>query len=226
MPDHITIRKATPGDIPGMLDVYLSGFGSSPLHHRCFPPSEPEVQAYWLSLIRKGFDDPASHVVLALLPPAQVSGPVAPAEASSGLVIAGWVRWVRKPTPSTPVPPAAFSPSIYPSVGDGAVASRFYQAHHDATRRIVDGEPHWYIGPIVTSREFQRRGVGAALMEWGVRRVDEDGWMAYVTGSEDGRRLYEKFGFGVVEETEFEELGMTQFHMTRPAKTRSRRTND
>lgn len=42
---------------------------------------------------------------------------------------------------------------------------------------------------------YQRKGVGHALVQWGVGKADEMGVEAVVEGSVPGRPLYEKYGF-------------------------------
>lgn len=46
--------------------------------------------------------------------------------------------------------------------------------------------------------EFQRRGLGTALVEYGLRElVDRDGLEAYLESTREAEGLYEKCGFGV-----------------------------
>ncbi|KAF4981818.1 hypothetical protein FZEAL_2445 [Fusarium zealandicum] len=202
----ITLRPAIEQDIPVMLTVYFSAFASSPLNARCFPPSDRDVQRFWSAWIEKNIAAPDTHVVVA--------------EDTDGDML-GWVRWVRKSRQTSWAAAAAvIDPTTYPAVGDRALVARFFQANADATRGIVGDEAHWFLSMIVTAPEAQRRGVGSALMRFGVERADEEGWMAYVNSSKNGRGLYEKFGFQVVGQSEFEELGMVQFHMTREARNR------
>lgn len=48
---------------------------------------------------------------------------------------------------------------------------------------------------LATHPDYQRRGAGSALMEWGCKMADEAGVAAYVDASKSGAPLYEKFGF-------------------------------
>lgn len=74
---------------------------------------------------------------------------------------------------------------------------------------------------IVTRPDMQRRGLGAELMRWGCERADEEGWVAFLNASEEGRPLYEMFGFETVDKTYFERLGSEMYHMVRKPKTKS-----
>ena len=49
---------------------------------------------------------------------------------------------------------------------------------------------------------FQRRGIGAALVEWGCRVADTNGWVAFVEASPLGKKLYESKDFRTVEKVD------------------------
>ncbi|KAJ7744681.1 acyl-CoA N-acyltransferase, partial [Mycena metata] len=51
--------------------------------------------------------------------------------------------------------------------------------------------------------KYQRRGIGQALLQWGLDRADAEGLEVYLESSEDGLRLYEKNGFESVAWYEF-----------------------
>ncbi|KAK7431541.1 hypothetical protein QQZ08_002032 [Neonectria magnoliae] len=212
----VTLREATLADVPAMVDAYFDGFFGSPLTVRCFPPDEPEVRAYWTKRVEGNIGLPGNHIVVAVSPddPASSSGP----GPGPGPGILGWVRWVRCPEGPPPKHPLALTPAMYPSSGDGAAAARFFQAAGDAAVRYVAGREYWLLSTILTRRDAQRRGVGAALMNFGVERIDKDGWMAYTNASKAGRPLYERFGFKVVGQSWFDELGLDMFHMVRDPK--------
>lgn len=42
---------------------------------------------------------------------------------------------------------------------------------------------------------FQRLGLGAKLLEWGLSRADQEGMEVFLSSSSEGRRLYQKHGF-------------------------------
>lgn len=43
--------------------------------------------------------------------------------------------------------------------------------------------------------EFQQKGIGGTLVEWGVQKADELGLIAYTEASPKGLGLYLRFGF-------------------------------
>ncbi|RSL67114.1 hypothetical protein CEP53_003096 [Fusarium sp. AF-6] len=200
----ITIRPATEEDLTSMLSVYFSAFSASLFSKRCFPPTSPEVQTWTTSKLRSQIGAPGNHIVIA--------------ESASGSVL-GWARWVRRP--AAPSKRVILSESDYPSSGDPALAVRLFQANADATYKHAAGEEYWFLSTIATDKDVQRCGVGSALMQFGVDKADEDGCMAYLNSSPEGKGLYEKFGFQIVDESEISGLNIVQYHMKRAAKSSS-----
>ncbi|EEU45810.1 uncharacterized protein NECHADRAFT_78691 [Fusarium vanettenii 77-13-4] len=201
----ITIRPATKEDLPSMLSVYFSAFSTSLFSQRCFPSTSPDVQAWIANSLRSQIEGTRGNRVVI-------------AESEPGSVL-GWARWVRRP--AAPSKRAILSESDYPSSGDPALAVRLFEANANATYKHAAGEEYWFLSTIATAKEAQRRGVGSALMQFGVDKADEEGWMAYLNSSPEGKGLYEKFGFEVVDESEIPELNIVQYHMKRAAKPSS-----
>lgn len=60
-------------------------------------------------------------------------------------------------------------------------------------------EPMWYLAVLATDPEYQRSGVGTALVEPILERCDNEGVDAYLeTQKEDNLAYYRRFGFEVV----------------------------
>ncbi len=72
-----------------------------------------------------------------------------------------------------------------------AVASRYFDALGD----------YWYLCALGVEPERQRKGVGSLLLRWGLERAREEGVPVSLIGSDEGRRLYAKYGFKVVDWT-------------------------
>lgn len=53
---------------------------------------------------------------------------------------------------------------------------------------------------LVVHPDYQRRGAGSMLVQWGCDLADEEGVALYVDASRAGAPLYERFGF--VDESE------------------------
>ncbi|UNI17430.1 hypothetical protein JDV02_003773 [Purpureocillium takamizusanense] len=225
----------------------LDAFRDSLFHQRCFPTSDPASRESLVRWVDKNLADPASHMIIAErdispahpLRSAPPAGTVADADAPPPPV-AGFARWVRRPTPSTapapapapardssppPPPPAApeprmvFTPDMYPAGGDATLAARVFQANYDALMQATSGRDAWFLSMLVVPREHQRRGVGTALLRYGLERADRDGWAAYVNASSEGKPLYDKNGFATVERSEFGDI--VEHHMLREPEGKS-----
>ncbi len=69
----------------------------------------------------------------------------------------------------------------------------------------IDGlhptEPHWYVATLGTAPEHQGHGVGSALLESMLDRIDRTGEPAYLKSSKERNvGFYARFGFEVVDE--------------------------
>lgn len=56
----------------------------------------------------------------------------------------------------------------------------------------------------VVHPDFQRRGAGSMLVEYGCKRADELGVIAVLGATDQGKGLYLKHGFKVIYEQEFD----------------------
>ena len=67
---------------------------------------------------------------------------------------------------------------------------------------------HWYLYLLVADPEFQRRGVGAMLLQDRLHEVDAAGVGAYLeTQKEDNIAYYRRFGYELVQELHPVEAG-------------------
>ncbi|KAL3956821.1 acetyltransferase (GNAT) family domain-containing protein [Purpureocillium lilacinum] len=204
MLSDIVLRAAEPNDLEDMIEVFNDAFSDGKWHSRCFPPSDPESAKGTAIYIGSGFTDTESHLVVA-------------EDTSSGApVVAGWARWIRRPVagPGTESAPPILNEDMFPQTGDPRLAVRFLTATSEATRRYTEGRPFWALSTIAVRKSHQRRGIGGELMRFGLTRVDEDGWMAYLNAQPDGKALYRRFGFRTLDVQDFG-LGITSSPMKR-----------
>ncbi|KOS43687.1 hypothetical protein ACN38_g5384 [Penicillium nordicum] len=62
-------------------------------------------------------------------------------------------------------------------------------------KRVMGKEKHYYLDTLGTHPDYQRRGAGSMLVQWGCDLADKDGVAAYVDASKEGAPLYQKHGF-------------------------------
>ncbi|KFA72865.1 hypothetical protein S40288_02145 [Stachybotrys chartarum IBT 40288] len=204
------LRNGVLEDAEEMTQVLNSAFEKrNTLNDRCFPPSDPAVIEWNNNLMRKNLADQTSHVII-------VEEPGSPPDQPPRIL--GWSRWVRRAPVDPSVPRTIISPEEYPASGDRELAARFFQANVDASRRVMAGEgEYWFLSTIVVRDDAQRRKVGSTMMDWGIRRADEQGLVTYVNGSEEGKGLYERYGFRTVATSEVE-ADIKIWHMKREAR--------
>jgi GNAT superfamily N-acetyltransferase len=83
------------------------------------------------------------------------------------------------------------------------VSSRMFRALRLLSE--IDGlhprEPHWYLATLGTEPDQQGHGIGSALIQTMLPRIDEEGFPAYLESSkEQNVPLYRRFGFEVIDE--------------------------
>jgi ribosomal protein S18 acetylase RimI-like enzyme len=77
-------------------------------------------------------------------------------------------------------------------------------------------EHHSHFGPFAVDSHLQGQGIGTVLLEEYCARLDARGELAYLeTDKAENVRLYERHGFGVVDEADV--LGVRNWFMRRPA---------
>ncbi|PVH97924.1 hypothetical protein DM02DRAFT_532181 [Periconia macrospinosa] len=62
-------------------------------------------------------------------------------------------------------------------------------------RRYFDGEEHWFLAPLITWKEWQGKGVGSKLLNWGIEKADREGVPLYLESAPTARAVYLHSGF-------------------------------
>jgi len=71
-------------------------------------------------------------------------------------------------------------------------------------REIMSMEPCLLLRLMMVHPDYQRKGIGTSLMQWGIEQMDQLGIRGYVEASKHGRKLYEEVGYKTVREIVFE----------------------
>jgi GNAT superfamily N-acetyltransferase len=81
-------------------------------------------------------------------------------------------------------------------------------------------EPHWYLGILGTHPDWQRRGIGGALLKPILARCDAEGLPAYLESSKEANiAFYRQFGFEVTGKLALPDRGPTLWPMWRAPKS-------
>ncbi|KAI2613368.1 acyl-CoA N-acyltransferase [Hypoxylon sp. NC1633] len=198
------IRKATPSDIPGIIDTYFDAFGGHPITRRLFFPRSEAVQAYWLNLLSNELQNPNIYFVIMVEPSPTVPDRV--------LAFSKW--W----GPLTQTPPSSLSPTSLPEGADEAFAEEVLGLIDRKHEEIMGGRPHWYLEMLGVKEDFQRKGAGTQLLKWGLGKADDAEVEAYLTASPAGAPLYKKYGFKLLESIPIDNGSRIENFMLRPAK--------
>jgi GNAT superfamily N-acetyltransferase len=106
---------------------------------------------------------------------------------------------------------------IWAQTADPALAERFFREQNERHVKYMGQREHWYLEAICTRPEGKGKGVGSGLLTWGVDRADANGCEAYLEASPEGRPLFEKFGWRVLERLEYLDGGYVECSMVRDA---------
>lgn len=85
-----------------------------------------------------------------------------------------------------------------------AKVTAFFRPFLDGRTRLMGDSPHGVLMYMAVLPEWRRRGAASMCVLWGADRCEKLGIPAYLEASEEGRPVYEKLGFQVVENIESE----------------------
>jgi ribosomal protein S18 acetylase RimI-like enzyme len=93
---------------------------------------------------------------------------------------------------------------------------RRYELFWEWVASKIPREPLWHLDTVAVAPGWQGRGIGSALIEFGLERARESGTaMVLETGTQRNVPLYERLGFHVVEEADPPEGGPHVWFMRR-----------
>ncbi|KAF2094085.1 hypothetical protein NA57DRAFT_18783, partial [Rhizodiscina lignyota] len=74
----------------------------------------------------------------------------------------------------------------------------------EARTKYLGGKTCWFLSILIADPANGRRGAGSALLHWGNERADKDKLPIFLEASPMARPLYERFGYEIIEEREFD----------------------
>jgi len=95
------------------------------------------------------------------------------------------------------------APMTIPEINEEA-RNAFTAQINEARMNIMGPAPVVMLNSLVVSPSYQRKGIGAQLMKFGVDEADRLGLRAYLEASVFGKGLYERFGYKDVKNIEFD----------------------
>ncbi|KAH6641200.1 acyl-CoA N-acyltransferase [Chaetomium tenue] len=197
-----TLRPSTPADITPCAAIAYAAFQPSALIRQMAPISDEVELGFWTAIVAAAFKDANTHLVVA-------------DDAASGEVL-GFAKWVF--VGEGDALPGIARNVLGGLVGDKELAKAYFGAQAQQHERFMGGRAHWYLELISTKPEIKGLGTGRKLVQWGVEKVDGDGVEAYLEASPQGRGLFERFGFEIVEKLVYLDEGYVECSMVRAAK--------
>ena len=107
---------------------------------------------------------------------------------------AQWLFWPHDPKYPASVPVDYIDESTPNGKAERAFAQKVMDEFMGRRARDMS-MPHGLLHLCYTVPEYERKGVATALVEWGLERVDREGWVAFTEASPRGWPVYERLGF-------------------------------
>ncbi|KAI2629339.1 acyl-CoA N-acyltransferase [Hypomontagnella submonticulosa] len=200
------LRKATPSDIPDIIEVFFDAFRDHPFTHRVLNSGSGPAREYWRETLTLDLQNPDIHYVV-----------VTSATSPHPERLIAFGKWIEKFISSPPLrrlPP----PPAWPKDADLTFVNEFLGTIERKHEEIMETRPHWCLDMLGVRREYQGRGIGKQLLQWGLAKVDDAGVESYLAASPAGAPLYAKHGFELVETILMDEGRRVESFMRRPAR--------
>ena len=183
---ELKVRSATPDDVEALCQTFFSSFGNETIATRCFPSTAASSWHFWRKNMADDLQALGTHFIVvddvSTVPP----------------TMAAFGQWRFMASGADIQQPP--SKSEWPEDGDQELAALFFDDMWRKHKDIMGDRPHWYLELLSTRNEYQRKGIGRILLQWGIDKADADGLECYLGSTPQGKGLYEKFGFKEVKE--------------------------
>ena len=194
---NVVLRRYSPADVDDCVSVLADAFVSSPLHISAFGNGRIDQNRRFFRLALRNMFFGQAFVAL-----------------DDG-ALCGYVHFRAWPycLPAPEEIPNAAAPLLKPL---GEAVPKFIRwfarwCHLDPQ------EPHIHLGPIGVAPRKQRRGIGTALIDLYIAKLEQERLIGYLeTDRIENVEFYKKFGFVVKHEEVV--IGIPTWYMSRPLK--------
>ncbi|KAF3038153.1 hypothetical protein E8E12_007285 [Didymella heteroderae] len=181
----IIVHDVSDNELHRACIIEAAAYAGSDLNAVLFPgPFPPDSQQNRVDqLIQMRNDDPTAVYMQAI-------------DKASGRMIAS-SKWHIYKTPeetTLPIRKLEFGPGTNPEA-----CMAFFGGMKERKSEIMGNRPHIYLHMLHTDPEYQGRGAGSALLNWGKTKADKLGLPIYLESSAVGHEFYKKHGFKDIE---------------------------
>lgn len=180
-----SVAKATPEDLPAMVDTWYSAF-TTPGPRRAFP-NTPAVRKWLSDAMEVDMTDPSRSTIYMIVTedPEPLSSerpkPVAYAAYRRGIFEKDWhARW---------------SPPIVEGMSEEILGPGFFDPMMRQHIEAMGERPHYFLEVLCTHTGYQKKGLGSMLLQWGSEEADREGLEMYLDSAKPAQGLYEKYGY-------------------------------
>jgi GNAT superfamily N-acetyltransferase len=129
------------------------------------------------------------------------------------IAVAVWSMHNVKSSEATATPPTATTeekeihkPFTPPELRVDALMSLLGPLRAAQPEIMTTSDPYLMLNMFATHPEHQGRGASKMLLDWGLKKADDEGLVTYLNATDVGRRIYEKKGFKVVKAIEWDRV--------------------
>ncbi|OJD32508.1 gnat family [Diplodia corticola] len=207
---HHTLHPVTPSDTPALMAVGAAAFEHDLLRLATWPALSPTAPP---SAHAAEYEFRRRRQLKRLATPGVVMHKVL---ADDGTSVAGFSAWVAPKKSEDAAAQLQGGSTVAEAVNPGgevpeganrAIFEAQPRLMEEAKRRVLgERSDFWYLTSLATHPDHQGKGVGAALVRWGIEQGERDGVPVYLEATPDGYFLYKKLGFEQVDEIDVSEL--------------------
>ncbi|RYO85836.1 hypothetical protein DL766_005801 [Monosporascus sp. MC13-8B] len=180
-PPGFAVREASLGDVKDLTRLWYSAFNTSHKFWEVMTPADAVTCQWWNDVWTMGIK--AGPAVLKTFVVEDLS--------RAGRLVA-FSRWH--------LPQADGSQNIplpeYPPEWDPELTEALWGGMPKNRADVMGQRPHWMLEFLGVDREYQQKGLGFTLVDWGCRQADSQGLEVYLDASPKGLPFYKRnFGF-------------------------------
>ncbi|KAL1311863.1 hypothetical protein AAFC00_001935 [Neodothiora populina] len=174
-------RPADQSDVKALASVFFDSF-NAPFFKYAMPDT-PRTREWWEKAWLMGIkDDPTARTFIVF------DSSTKDEVRHEGKPVA-FCRWI---VPQSDGNLDRLWPDLLEDEWDMGVMGSFFHGMDENRAKLMGKRPHWMLEMLGTHEDYQRHGLGSALVKWGCDLADQDGLEVYLDASERGAPVYQK----------------------------------